>query len=180
MAPTITVSDGLFDRLKAHAEPFIDTPESVISRALDAMEMGKVAPSTPRVGPREFNPASPPNLAFTTPKTITLCGMTFKKGETYWNPLMFACIKEAAKKGLSPSQIGKLMIVPHANGKKDDNGYVFIPEAGISVQGQAANGAWKQAQHIAAELQLPLVVEFTWQNNDKAAMPNTTGLFKLN
>ncbi len=180
MSPTVSISDALYARLQAHAVAFVDTPETVIDRAIDALE-ARGAPSQNTVsGPREFNSASPPNLAFTTLRKITLSSVTFKKAETYWNPLMFACVKEAAKKGLSPVQIGELMVVPFAIGEKDDNGYVFVKEAGISVQGQASNGAWKQIQHIAAELKLPVTVEFTWQNNDKAAMPNVTGIFKVN
>jgi hypothetical protein len=167
----------LFARLQAHGVAFIDTPETVIARALDALEAGREMPSNS--GPRDFNPAAPPNLAFTTPKRITLRDVTFKKGDTYWNTLMFACVKEAAKEGLSPDQIGRLMVVPHVVGKKADNGYVFIQEAGVSVQGQASNGAWKQAHHIAANLKLPVTVEFTWQNNEKAAMPNVTGTFEV-
>jgi hypothetical protein len=179
MSPTIVLSDGLYRRLQSHAEPFTDSPESVIARAIDALEAGLRGPLPPVGGPREFNPASPPNLSFTTPKTITLCGVTFKKGETYWNPLMFACIREAAKTGLTPNEIGELIVVPFVSGKKDDNGYVFIADAGVSVQGQTANGAWKQAHHIALKLGLSVSVEFTWQNNDKAAMPNVTGVFNV-
>ncbi len=180
MSPTLNISDSLFVRLQGHAVAFIDTPETVIARALDALEALKGTSSPSINGPREFNPAAPPNLAFTTPKKIALSGGTFSKGDTYWNTLMFACIEEAAKKGLSSDQIDQLMVVPHVIGKKEDNGYVFIQEAGVSVQGQASNGAWKQAHHIAAALKLAVTVEFTWQNNEKAAMPNVTGTFKLN
>jgi len=180
VSPTISISEGLFGRLQQHAVAFVDTPETVISRALDALEAGTDVSPRPTGGYRDFNPASPPNLAFTTVKKITLGEVTFKKGETYWNPLMFTCVREAAKKGLSPSQIGALMVVPHVVGKKEDNGYVFIEEAGVSVQGQASNGAWKQAHHLVVALQIPLVVEFVWQNNEKAAHPNVTGTFKVN
>ncbi|MBA3812501.1 MAG: hypothetical protein H0X27_12825 [Caulobacteraceae bacterium] len=179
MSPAISISEGLFGRLQQHAVALVDSPETVISRALDALEAGSHAPPTQRVGPRAFNPASPPNLAFTTVRKITLDGITFKKGETYWNPLMFACLRAAAKKGLSPTEIGALMVVPHVVGKKEDNGYVFIQEAGVSVQGQASNGAWKQAHHIASALGVPLVVEFVWQNNEKAALANIAGSFRL-
>lgn len=179
MAPTISVSESLFSRLQQQATAFVDTPETVISRALDALEAK--APEAPltSAGPREFNGASPPNLAFTTVKRVLLGGMTFPKGETYWNPLMFACVREAAKQGLSPAEIASLMVVPHTVGKKEDNGYVFIQEAGVSVQGQASNGAWKQAHHIAAALKISLEVEFVWQNVDKAAHPNAMGIFKV-
>jgi hypothetical protein len=180
MSPNISVSESLFARLQQHAVAFVDTPETVIARALDTLETGEPIAAPAGGKPRSFNPASPPNLAFTTPRKITLNGATFAKGETYWNTLMFAAIKAAAAKGCSPQQIVKMMEVPHALGKKEDNGYVFIEEAGISVQGQTSNGAWKQSNRIAEELKIPLHVEFIWQNTEKAAMPNAAGVFDVN
>ncbi len=180
MTPNIFLSEGLFSRLQQHAVAFVDTPETVISRALDALEIGETVTAPTSAAPRSFNPASPPNLAFTTPRKITLDGKTFTKGETYWNTLMFASIKAAASKGCSPEQIASMMEVPHTLGKKAGNGYVFIEEAGISVQGQTSNGAWKQSSRITEELKIPLRVEFIWQNTEKAAMPNVVGVFDVN
>src|SRR5690606_28390898 len=36
--PNISLSLSAFERLQRHAKPFVDTPESVILRALDALE----------------------------------------------------------------------------------------------------------------------------------------------
>ena len=180
MSPTLSISEGLFGRLQQHAVAFVDTPETVIARALDALESKNEPEPKPADGPRSFDPASPPNLAFTTVKKITLDGKTLTKGETYWNPLMFICVRLAASKGLPPQQIGDLMVVPHVVGEKTNDGYVFIHEAGVSVQGQASNGAWKQAHHIATSLNIPLAVDFVWQNNEKSALPNVSGRFEVN
>ena len=38
MSTQIEIPDTLFQRLQAHAEPFVDTPETVIRRALDCYE----------------------------------------------------------------------------------------------------------------------------------------------
>src|SRR5439155_10026585 len=38
MSPTIKIDDGVFDELKKHAEPFVDTPNSVLRRLLGLAE----------------------------------------------------------------------------------------------------------------------------------------------
>src|SRR4051812_5057453 len=35
MTPTIRIDDDVFEKLKEHAEPFVDTPNSVLRRILD-------------------------------------------------------------------------------------------------------------------------------------------------
>lgn len=180
MSPNISLSENLFTRLQRHAVPFVDTPESVIARALDALEVGGKAPAPGREGPRHFNPAAPPNLSFTTPRKIILNGHTFPKDDRYWNTLLFACIKEAGVQGCPAQKIADMLVIPHSLGQKDGNGYVYIEEAGISVQGQSSNRAWKQAQIVASALNFSLEVEFVWQNTEKAAIPNGTGLFTIN
>jgi hypothetical protein len=65
-------------------------------------------------------------------------------------------------------------------GEKDDNGYVYIPEAGVSLQGQSSNVAWSQVNNLATALGLSVAVEFQWLNHEKAAMPNAMGSFKVN
>jgi hypothetical protein len=179
MTPDVTLSDGTFARLQSHAVPLVDTIETVIAKALDALEGLGGAPTIPASTVRAFNPAAPPPLSFTTPKSISLDGKTFPKNQTYWNHLMYACARAAAAKGLSAKEIYALTVVPASMGRKEDNGFTFIPEAGISIQGQDANVAWKQAYHFAHHLGLKLEVAFTWQNVEKAAMPNVTGSFAV-
>ena len=44
--PEITVTESTFERLQHHAKPFVDTPDMVISRALDVLDAiaGQVVP----------------------------------------------------------------------------------------------------------------------------------------
>ena len=44
--PEITVTESTFERLQHHAKPFVDTPDMVISRALDVLDeiAGHVVP----------------------------------------------------------------------------------------------------------------------------------------
>lgn len=172
----VELSTALDERIKSHARPLVDTYESVINRAFDAYELslGSGANTV-----RPYNPAKAPSLTFTKPMSITLNEVEFGKADLYWNNLMFAVVREAGKKGLRAEAIKKLMVVNSEIGEKNVNGYTFVPEAGISVQGQDANGAWKQIYAIANELGFAVDVIWAWAENEKAALPGQKGSFKL-
>lgn len=177
MSPSIDLTDELFTRLQKHAVPLVDTPLTVIARALDALEAGDEEPSSPAqtAGPRSFNPAAAPNLSHTTPRRAQVAGRSLAKNDTYWNPILFAVIVEAAKQGTSAEDLLDLLTVPAVKGKKEDSGYRYLAEAGLSVQGQDANSAWKQTYLVASSIGIHVQVVFVWQDNPKAAMPGVTG-----
>lgn len=56
-------------------------------------------------------------------------------------------------------------------GRYEDEGYHYVPEIGISIQGVDADRAWEHALRLAIYLQVPLKAEIEWRNNDKAAYP---------
>lgn len=177
MEPTVTLAPETITRLKAHAEPLIDTFDTVVNRALDALDVlnGKGAPP-PESAIRLANPAKPPNLSYTTVRSIVLDGKRFAASETNWNRLLLAVIREAKKK-FSKERVKDLVICNSVLGKKEDNGYKYLDDVGISVQGQDANGAWKATYHIVKALKIPLEVEFSWQENPKASVPGEHAKF---
>lgn len=177
MPHVITLPDELFVKLQAHAVPLVDTPLTIIERALAALEAGDEDASSSAHSAQSFNPGAAPNLAHTTPRKAIVAGKMLKASATYWNPVMFAVIREAAARGVSTDDLMNLITVNCVLGEKSDHGYRFIGEAGISVQGQDANAAWKQTYRVASSLGIDVVIEFVWQDNEKAAMPNTLGSF---
>lgn len=181
MPMTITLADDLVAKLQKHAVPFVDTPQTVIERALTALEneVSGVPKASKAHSIATYNPASPPNLSYTTPQLARVGGRLLPGGKTYWNPIMFAVIEEAVERGVSVDEICELLTINYAPIEKLDAGYKFIPSAGISVQGQDANTAWKQVYRLASSLGIPVHVEFVWQNTNKASMPNTAGSFDL-
>jgi hypothetical protein len=56
-----------------------------------------------------------------------------------------------------------------------DEGYRFLSDIGISIQGQDSNGSWKGARHIAQKLGLQLSVTFKWREKEGAVFPGVTG-----
>jgi hypothetical protein len=178
MPHTITLPDDLFAKLQAHAVPLVDTPLSIIERAIAALEAGDEQTAKGGQGaPRSFNPAAAPSLSHTTPHKVMLAGKVLPASSTYWNPIMYAVIEEAAKRGVGKTDLLELITVNCTAGEKTINGYKFLPGAGISVQGQDANAAWRQAYRVASSVGIALEVQFAWQDNEKAAMPNTLGSF---
>jgi hypothetical protein len=179
MTPMIELNDETFARLQKHAIPLVDTPLTVIARALDALEAGDEDPvaAASSTGPRSFNPAAPPNLSHTTPRRAEVGGQALSKADTNWNGIMSAVITQAAKKGTSAQDLLDLLTIPAVEGEKEGGGYRYLKDARISVQGQDANRAWKQAYRIASSIGVPVQVTFIWQDTPKAAIPNSTGSF---
>lgn len=179
MTQSVTLSDATFMRLQAHAVPLVDTIETVINRVLDTYEAGKSVPDSDSFGARVFNPAGPPNLAHTKMLSAELCGRRLPPSETKWNALLVATIREAMKRLGSAERLKDLVIVNSVLGRKEKDGYKFLPDVGLSVQGQDSNGAWKAAYHIAKTLGLPINVTFVWFQNEKAVLPGVTGRFSM-
>ena len=179
MPHQIELPDDLFAKLQKHAVPFIDTPVSVIERAVRALEEGDEEPvnRSSAGGPRSFNPAAPPDLAFTKPRKVSIAGRSLPNSQAYWNNVMLEVIRQAAARGVSTEDLLALITVNSQAGERHDNGFNFIQPAGLSIQGQNANGAWRQAYVIASSVGIHVEVEFAWQNNAKAAMPNAIGSF---
>lgn len=187
MVINVPIDDDVFSGLKRLAEPLVDDVNSVLRRLIAAYEAtGTARASTSDKatasgysGPVEFDPGTPPDLLHTTPTKVTLAGRLFKPSETYWNTLLIEVIREAAKK-VSKPELAKLIIVNHQPGQRTDTGFRYIPEAGVSVQGQDSDRSWKAIHHIASQTGLPVEVEFRWQSNPKAAYPNGRGRFRIN
>jgi hypothetical protein len=178
MAPSINVTDPTFARLQKFAKPLIDTPESVIIRLMDAFE--KKQSVSPPNGAKEYGAGAAPNLTHTKVLSIELNGTDCPKSETNWNRLLDDVINQAAKKLKDVTALKELLVVNHVIGKKEDQGYRYLASAGISVQGQDANSAWKAVAHIIKSMNFSCRVIFMWYDNDKAAHPGQTGKFTLN
>ena len=75
---------------------------------------------------------------------IKLDGVNIEKKDLYWNALMLDVVAKAAAKIKSSDKLKQLILVNYVEGEgPHDKGYRYIPEAKLSVQGQAANAAWK-------------------------------------
>jgi hypothetical protein len=180
MMPTVNISETTFSRLQARAIPLVDDIDSVVAKLLDIVDTGAGAAASAVGQPtREYDPADPPNLTHTTVKSAIVNGVRVPRNETYWNTIMLLVIRLAHSRGLSAQAIYDRLFINAFVGRKEDNGYKFLPGVGLSVQGQDANAAWRQTHDLASQLKMSLEVVFTWQAVEKAANPNVTGSFKV-
>ena len=183
---TIEISDLTDARLKKIAKPLLDTYDTVIARLLDEFDAHRAAqPKKPGEAIKvegnimHFDPKNPPPLRFTTLTRVVLNGEEFPKSDTYWNRLMDRMILEAGQAGHDAEEVYKILFVNRTLGEKTDNGFTFLPEVGLSVQGQDSNAAFRQAFQLAEKLGSSLAVWFHWQGNEKAAYPNQRAACEL-
>ncbi|HEY3621654.1 MAG TPA: hypothetical protein VGL12_04510 [Roseiarcus sp.] len=185
MVPQINISQSLYDKIKGLAEPFVDSPESVITRCVEfyVSSNGAPKPATPPSGSNGiliFPGDAAPNLTFTRILSVKLDGDALNKSSLYWNTLMYEVVARAASKLKSMEKLKQLILVNYVDGEGSQKlGYRFIPGAGLSVQGQDANSAWKTIFHIAKSLGMTIDVVFMWENKDKALHPGKSGRMTL-
>lgn len=189
--PTVEISEATNARLQAIAIPLTDSYETVIARLMDHWDATKsnqprvIKPGEPiktlEDGTMEFDPANPPLLSFTNCTQIVISGDQLSKGETYWNTMMYQMIRTVKKqKNFDAETIYSMLAIANAEiGKKEENGYKFLPDVGLSVQGQDSNAAFRQAYQLAVLNGIKFTVFFSWQNNEKAAFPNQRGYMEL-
>jgi hypothetical protein len=106
---------------------------------------------------------------------VDVSGKPLDHSQVSWSGLLFAAIREAKARAKSASEFKHLVLVNFADGQKTDEGYRYLSDIGISVQGQDANASWKAACHIAQQLGLQLSVTFIWRQKEGAAFPGVTG-----
>jgi hypothetical protein len=110
---------------------------------------------------------------------VELRGRPLAHGQVNWNGLLNATVREAKARAKSAGELKQLVIVPFVDGQKTDEGYRYLSELGISLQGQDANGAWKAACHIAQKLGLALTATFVWREKEGSAFPGVEGRLSI-
>jgi hypothetical protein len=176
----VEVQETTFERLKLLAEPFVDTPDTVISRALDAYEGAKKNgrhPPTTSSNRLVVDPKNLPRLTHT--KLITAKLGTKDYPRANWNSMLDEMMRVAGKQGLRAQQIQGLTGVNVKSGKKTDEGYTYLDDVNLSVQGQDANAACRGIVAIARNLKMPVHLEFMWRDKDGAAHPGKMATLEL-
>src|ERR1700722_12593596 len=139
----IPIQPSTFERLQRHAKPFVDTPDAVINRALDALEGSDVDVANdsraPAEGEERIDPRVLPRLTHTKVLEAAIDGESIPKAN--WNMLLDIMLRRAMKQVGTFEKLQKVCPVNMVKGRKEDEGYSYLPDIKVSVQGQDSNAA---------------------------------------
>jgi hypothetical protein len=183
MMPVIRLSDATFAELKAISTWLsTDTPSETIDRLVREKldELGLERDGVDEPGPSNSSDVmkfeKTPGLSFTRLTAAKISGKPLPKAN--WANLLLATVAAVKAKGLSAERLASELQVPTKAFDYALEGYRFQPELGISIQGQAAQDAWKEVERLANKWKIPVEVEFQWRQNDKAQHPGRSGILR--
>ncbi|MBX3359302.1 MAG: hypothetical protein KF745_12850 [Phycisphaeraceae bacterium] len=183
--PTITLSDTTYAKLKAAAEPFVDTEDSVASRALDLLlERKGISLNGKHFGNGHAGASDKVvrlsvgtrDLTHTRLLSATVGGTEFHRPD--WNSLLRDMHIMARKQLGSFEAVRKSSGANLKQGRFESDGYRYLPEADLSIQGCDSNHSCERAFNLAKAMNLPLSVSFEWRNKDEASHPGQSGLIE--
>ncbi len=179
--PEISVCQSTFERLQSHASPFVDSPETVILRALDTLEQQVDVPAVGADGSGSsewlIDPLALPLLTHTKLLHAMIDGERIAKPK--WNQLLFESLRKAMDSVGSFEELPGICPVNMVKGRKDDEGYRYVQDIDISVQGLDANGACRAVIAAAQALGISLDIGFMWRLKENAAYPGKRGRIRL-
>ena len=182
--PAITLSDATFAELKSLAEPFVDTPasltaglihEEVMRRGISPNGNGRAARPA-EDGSVLLNPDSHESLAFSRVLSATVDGRPIHRPK--WNMIMnFVHI-------LAYERLGSFEALRHASSARlrqgcfEEEGFKYLHESDLSIQGADSNMAWDHSLRLARTLGISINVTLEWRDRDGAAHPGKTGVLE--
>ncbi|MFC1552986.1 T4SS efffector SepA family protein [Candidatus Latescibacterota bacterium] len=186
MSPIIRIPETVYDKLQSIAEPFIDTPASVIERIVDYYEVSCDSSTLTRdlknkrymleQGVLSLNPENPPSLIHTRIIKARVGDYNSYK----WNDLVRAAHKMAMVKTGSIEDLARISTSRIMKGCFTESGYKYYKDIGMSIQGVNSNEAWKDTLNLAQKLDINVEVIFEWRNKRGASNPGKKGMFEWN
>ena len=173
--PSVVIPDLLYQRLQSIAVPLEDTMITVIEKLFDFYSQNNQNNSKIleyhdfNESRLKINPNNPDCLKFT--KVLQAFLDQEEIFNPNWNLILHSAFKLALKKGVDISDLEKISSCNIFKGKKLDEGYSYLPDAKISIQGINSNDAWRNILIIMKKIQLPVTVVYKWRQNDQAIHP---------
>ncbi len=178
--PEITIEQSTFERLQHHAKPLVDTVDTIINRAIDALEQHEehfVPKERLAASERELDPYRLPSLKHTKILDASIGGKSIDKPK--WNSLVEQMLVQAMKHFGDFQKLTRLCSVNMVQGYKDDEGYRYISEIDISFQGLSAEATGSALLMLAQSLGVELDIGFMWRRKEEAAYPGEKARLKI-
>ncbi len=183
MPHNVTLSDPTFAMLQALARPFVDTPESVIADLAD--EELKRRATTPSRKPQglatedtaiRLDADRHESLTHAKLLSARFDGMDLHRPK--WNGLLDHVHVVARQRLGSFEALQKISGAHLRPGRYEEDGFHYLADADLSIQGVDSNLAWSHSLGIARHLRVPLRVRFEWRHKDGAARPGQAAILE--
>lgn len=184
MMPVVRINDATFASLSTLKTWFgTKTPSDTIDQIVrEAMEQLGIAQDDDEEAPplaaaedvMEFT--TTPGLSFTKPVTAIIDGQTIQNPR--WSAILIAMVTHLKNKGFSGEKLSRELQIPSKATSYEDEGFKYYPDLGLSIQGQSAADAWKEADRIAKKWRISIDVTFVWRENPKAQHPGRSGILR--
>lgn len=172
MPHPVVLSDDTFAKLQKLAKPFIDTPESVIAELADEEISRRFAAEAPRRVVDDaihIEPDQHASLTHARLLSATVDGRALHRPK--WNGLHHHLHTLARQRLGSFDALRRVSPANLRDGKYEEDGFQYIPEANMSIQGVEANSAWDNSLALARHLRISIEVRFEWRLKEGAAHP---------
>ena len=182
MQKTIEISETDYKRLQKIAEPFVDTPATAFSRVLDHYARHNVAPSdaapaTPKGQVLTFGIKDIPSVIHT--KLLAGHFNGHAPAKINWDGLMQTALGLTFDSCGSVEELHRLSGANVVQGKKETDGYKYLPSQDFSYQGSSADGVVAIVVRCAKALGHKVHIEFEWRNKDKAYRPGKRAVLSI-
>lgn len=176
--PVIRVPDSTYKRLQQRAEPFVDTPADVIDRLLDEYEIHRsiredVYEAKRNASVRVLDPDTYGELSHTKVLSAQVGDIKVKRPD--WAKLVRTVHQIALQRGSSIEALNRITLSNIRKGEHRGDGFHYLPEEDVSIQGMQADKAWRDALHLARHLDVKIEVTFEWRDKEGAAYPGERG-----
>lgn len=157
----VEIQQSTFERLQSHAEPIIDSVDTVICRALDALEKGSGTDVD------DWNPSGL-DLSFTRILSASFNGDAVDNPN--WNLLVRTVVEWATADNPDFDEVIQFFESYSIRicSKPTDSVKTYVESVGLYVQDVSANTACKALVKTAQKFDTELMIIFEWRKNARA------------
>ena len=175
----IELSPKVYNQLKQLAEPFEDTPESVISKLIEHYHqqpqnlINKIN-SNDKI--KVFKPLSPPDMKHTKILSVTIDNET--RQAISWKELVVFVHEIALKLGIGKEKLQEISPSNIEDGIYESSGFHYIKSLDMSIQNVDAQKSWLNAYRLAKNLNKSIKILFQWSDKDNIKYRGKQGTFE--